>query len=212
MRIVVFISGYGSNLQAIIDKQAANGYDLAAVISSNPEAHGLQRAQQANISNQTISRTNYDNSDTFCDDLIQSVSVHEPDFIALAGYMKKLPSRFVNHFDRKIINIHPSLLPKHPGLNTFQRALDAGDKEHGTTVHIVTPEIDQGPALCSAALPITDNDTPEALKQKTQRLEHELYPTVLHWLSSGQLIIESDTIVFNGNPLENPIAFQPANL
>jgi phosphoribosylglycinamide formyltransferase 1 len=181
LKLVVLISGEGTNLQAIIDaihlKKLKAQIDL--VISNKSEAYGLERARQQGISAQVVlagpgmSREDYD------EQLKQIIEPLEPDYIVLAGFMKILGAPFVAHFKNKILNMHPSLLPKYPGLNTHQRALESGDKVHGCTVHYVTAELDAGPILGQAQFFIENNDTIKTLQEKTHQLEHALYPEML---------------------------------
>lgn len=155
--IVVLISGNGSNLQAIIDS-CANGTiknaRVAAVIANKADAYGLTRAQQANIDTITLLASDFADRQAYEQALAKTIDGYHPDVVVLAGFMRILDSAFVHHYQGRIFNIHPSLLPKYPGLNTHQRALEAGDSEHGTTVHFVTPELDGGPVVLQAKVPI----------------------------------------------------------
>lgn len=178
-RIVVLISGNGRNLQALIDACAAGEIagEIVGVISNKTEAYGLERAQQANIANWAIPHQDFSNREDFDAALQARLDQLQPDLIVLAGFMRILTDGFVRHFLGRMINIHPSLLPKYPGLNTHQRALDAGDQKHGATVHFVTPELDGGPAVLQASLNITEHDDAASLAQRVmEEVELTLYP------------------------------------
>lgn len=185
LAIVVLISGNGSNLQAIIDA-IGKGLDvkIRAVISNRPEAFGLQRAAQAGIPTYVIDYTHYNRRD-FEAALREKINVHTPDLIILAGFMRKLTADFVHLYSGRLINIHPSLLPKYPGLNTHHRVLSAGETRHGVTIHYVTAEVDAGPLICQAALNVEPGETEKNLEQRIHALEHRLYPQVLSWFAEG---------------------------
>mgnify|MGYP003640628231 CR=1 FL=1 len=190
-KVVVMLSGNGSNLQAMIDSIKEQQWDIniTAVISDKPDAFGLQRAQQAGITTHAISPKSFDSKPQFNQALMDCIDSYQPDLIVLAGYMRILPSSFVNHYPNKIINIHPSLLPKYKGLDTHQRVLDAGETEHGTSIHIVTADLDDGPILAQAKLPIEAHDDASALKSKVQKLEHQLYPQTLQAIATGKIVL-----------------------
>lgn len=181
LKIVVLISGNGSNLQAIIDAVQANKIDVViqAVISNKACAFGLERARLANIPCEVIEAKDFPSRNSYDAALLDCLNQYEPALIVLSGFMRILGPDLVAHFPNRIINIHPSLLPKYPGLNTYQRALDAGDKEHGTTVHFVIEALDAGPIIAKEKLEILSGDTPEALQKRVQALEHQLYPQVI---------------------------------
>jgi len=185
-RIVVLISGNGSNLQSIIDHIRQKKIDgrIVAVISNKASAYGLERASKANIPTHVISQ---DSVESYNQVLRQTVSALNPDLIVLAGYMKILPANFVNQFEGKIINIHPSLLPRHKGLNTHQRAIDSGDQHHGATVHFVTAELDDGPIIIQKKVAIDKDDTADSLKKKILTEEHKIYPMAIQWIASNKI-------------------------
>lgn len=188
MNLIVLISGFGSNLQALIDSANHDpNITLSAVISDQPNAFGLERARRANISTHVLNRIDYPNRTSFETALIKILDNYQPELIALAGFMRILSPDIVSHYYGRIINIHPSLLPKHPGLNTFERALATGDKECGTSIHFVTSEVDGGPIICQSKLAISATDTAETLKQRVQKLEHHIYPTVINWFANKRL-------------------------
>lgn len=164
-------------MQAIIDRiqEGRLPAEIAVVISDKPEAYGLIRAKQAGIPTLILPSSDYSDRITYDEILKGVVSCYSPDLIALSGFMRILSKEFVAHFEGRIINIHPSLLPKYPGLNTYEKVIAAGDKVHGSTVHYVTSELDAGPVILQRMLPILPDDTPVTLKIRTQILEHELY-------------------------------------
>ncbi|MCD9500244.1 phosphoribosylglycinamide formyltransferase [Photobacterium carnosum] len=202
--IVVLISGNGTNLQAIIDS-CANGIiknsRIAAVISNKADAYGLERAQLANIETLSIAVTDYANRQDYDQALIERIDAYQPDVIVLAGFMRILSADFVNHYQGKMLNIHPSLLPKYTGLNTHQRAIDAGDTEHGTSVHFVTEELDGGPVILQAKVPIFTTDSVDDVIERVQRQEHNIYPLVIQWLLSQRLLMQNGDAVLDGNKL-----------
>jgi len=202
-RVAVLLSGNGSNLQALLDASASGApYQVVAVISNNPDAYGLQRANLANIPTHTINHRNFTSRALFEQTLLQTLQQYQPDLIVLAGFMRRLTPLFVGAFYGRIINIHPSLLPKHPGLNTHAAALAAGDREHGATVHFVNAELDAGPVIAQATLPINADDDSESLKQRVQQLEHKLYPQVVALLALGRVTLTTtNSIYLDQHPL-----------
>ena len=182
MRVVVLISGGGTNLQAIIDGQQ-NGslpIEITAVISNKPDVKGLQRAETANIATAVVDHRPYGaDRAAFADALTQALIPHRVDVICLAGFMRVLTAGFVGQWNGRMLNIHPSLLPLYKGLHTHARALAAGDRIHGCTVHEVTPALDDGPILGQARVPVLPDDTPDSLAARVLIQEHRLYPAVL---------------------------------
>jgi phosphoribosylglycinamide formyltransferase-1 len=178
MKIVVLLSGSGSNLQAIIDSKVAN---IQAVISNKADAYGLERAKKANIKTHIVEHQNLSREE-FDEKLKTTINLYQPDLIVLAGFMRILTTEFINTFKNKIINIHPSLLPKFKGLNTHQRAIDAGEKEHGATVHLVSSELDSGKILAQIKVTIEPNDTAETLAKKVLKQEHIIYSKTIKTL------------------------------
>ena len=183
-RLVVLISGNGSNLQAIINAIQQDQLDakIVLVVSNKAAAFGLERAHKANIATKILPDKDYPTREAYDIALKEIIEHYKPDLIILAGFMRILSASLVRHFKDKIINIHPSLLPKYKGLNTHQRVLEAGDKIHGVTVHYVTDELDGGPIIAQASLEVAATDTAEELKVKIHQLEHELYPKVIQAL------------------------------
>lgn len=188
-RLVILISGSGSNLQAFIDAIARGELNarIAAVISNKPDAFGLQRATNANIPTEIIDHKQFASREAFDAELRARVDNYRPDLIVLAGFMRILTPIFLRPFIGKLINIHPSLLPKYPGLHTHQRALDAGDTDAGATVHFVTEELDGGPAILQASVPILAGDNAAAIAARVLTAEHRIYPLAAQWFAEGRL-------------------------
>lgn len=191
MNIVVLISGNGSNLQAIIDA----GIPIAAVISNRSDAFGLTRAKQASLPTYVINHKEHPTREDFDHALIQQIDAFHPDLVVLAGFMRILTSHFVQHYHGRLINIHPSLLPKYKGLHTHQRVLAEKETEHGISVHYVTAELDGGPIIAQAKLTILPDDTEESLAARTHQLEHELYPRVIKDISAKRIQLIQDRVV-----------------
>ncbi|WP_323847198.1 phosphoribosylglycinamide formyltransferase [Microbulbifer magnicolonia] len=202
-RVAVLISGSGTNLQALIDAAARDDADftLSAVISNKPEAYGLTRATEAGIPAAVVDHRDFPNRDTFDRALIEEIDRHNPDLVVLAGFMRILTPEFVRHYSGRLLNIHPSLLPKYQGLHTHQRALEAGDSEHGVTVHFVTEELDGGPAIVQAVVPIEAGDTAEQLAKRVQVQEHVIYPLAVSWFARGRLRMVEDRSELDGELL-----------
>lgn len=188
-RLCVLISGSGSNLQAIMD--ACHGHMLNAtivhVISNRADAYGLVRAQHAQIPTSVLDHRKFTDRPSFDAELADLIDQSRPDFVVLAGFMRILTPEFVERFLGKLINIHPSLLPKYPGLDTHARALAAGDSEHGATVHFVTPTVDAGPPIVQGVLPVLPDDSVDTLKARVHQLEHVIYPHALDQLIKGNV-------------------------
>ncbi len=203
-KLVVLISGSGSNLQAFIDAIAEDllpGVEIAAVISNRPQARGLQRAVEAGIATACLEHGHFDSREEFDQALRQVIDGFQPDLIILAGFMRILSAPFVRHFRGRLLNIHPSLLPKYPGLHTHQRALDAGDRETGATVHFVTEELDGGPPIIQAKIPIIPGDTAATLAHRVLSKEHIIYPLAARWFAEGRLQLQDGKAVLNGSIL-----------
>jgi len=210
MNIAVLVSGNGSNLQAIIDHQKENSdlYKIALVICNRPGAYGIERAQNAGIETAIIDHTKYKDRLSFDTAMQQQLDSKKIELVVLAGFMRILTEDFTQHFLGKMLNIHPSLLPKYTGLNTHQRALDAGDRVHGISIHFVTPELDGGPVILQAEVDIEDGDTAESLAQKVHAEEHIAYPTVVKWFAERRLQLLDGKVSFDQNFLQNPVILQ----
>ena len=205
MRIAVLISGTGSNLQALIDHQPSAHYQIGCVLSNRPDAKGITFAQQAGIATEILDHTQFDTREAFDEGMIAALSRHQIDAIVFAGFMRILTRGFVNHYLGKMLNIHPSLLPKYPGLNTHQRALDAQDTEHGISIHFVTPELDGGPVICQSKFQIHTDDTVETLQKKAHYYEHQSYWQVVEWLATGEITLKNGQAWLKNQPLTTPI-------
>ncbi|MGK0270110.1 MAG: phosphoribosylglycinamide formyltransferase-1 [Cocleimonas sp.] len=209
-KIVVLISGGGSNLQAIIDNiQTGNiKAEISAVISNRADAYGLERAEKADIDNHVLDHTVFESRETFDQSLSQIIDSYEPNLIVLAGFMRILSDGFVEHFRGRLINIHPSLLPKYKGLNTHQRALEGGDSEHGASVHFVIPELDAGTIIIQGIVPVETNDTVDELQQRVHQIEHQIYPQAVKYLAEDGLSLEEDKLLYKGTLLNEPFKEQ----
>ena len=189
LRLVVLISGNGSNLQAIIDSIESKNLpaQIVAVISNKTDAYGLERAKKAGIEQHVLSHKNYNSREDFDIALKELIDSFQPDLVILAGFMRILSDEFVHHYSQKMMNVHPSLLPNYKGLNTHQRVLDAGDKEHGCSVHFVTPELDDGPVILQAKITVDANDTAESLAKKVHQQEHIIYPEAIRLFAENKI-------------------------
>lgn len=199
-KIVILISGSGSNLQSFIDACSAGIVDgkVMAVISNRPGVKGLDRASAADIPNIVIDHRAFQSREEFDQHLAEVITSFTPDLVVLAGFMRILTDGFVNQFIGKLINIHPSLLPSYPGLNTHQRAIEAGDSTAGATVHFVTPELDGGPAILQAAVSILPKDTAADLAARVLIVEHEIYPVVAQWYCQGRVVMDQGKVFYDG--------------
>ena len=202
MRAVILISGNGSNLQSLIDNAKKIDLEICSVISNKEDAFGLKRAERANISTNFVDPNRFESREDFDKQLIAIIDELDIGLIILAGYMRILSSDFINHFAGKILNIHPSLLPKFPGLNTHRKAIDAKEKYHGATVHFATEELDGGPIISQEIVEIDPIDTEYSLAQKVLEKEHILYPRVIHWYTQNRLkLINNDCVELDGKTL-----------
>ncbi len=202
-RLVVLISGSGSNLQAFIDATESGTLDatICAVISNRADAYGLQRAAAAGIVNEAIDHRQFDSRETFDAELLARVQHYQPDLILLAGFMRILTPVFVSPLQGRLLNIHPSLLPNYPGLHTHQRALDAGDAEHGATVHFVTQELDSGAPVVQARVPVLPGDDADTLARRVLKQEHRMYPLAASWFIKGRLRLHGSQALLDGEAL-----------
>jgi len=187
--VVVLISGSGSNLQALIDSIAHDGNPArsAAVISHRADAYGLARATQAGIATAVLDHKQFEGREAFDAALVEAIDAFNPQLVVLAGFMRILTPGFVRHYAGRLLNIHPSLLPKYKGLHTHQRALEAGDSEHGCSVHFVSEELDGGPLVVQAVVAVQSNDSPSSLAQRVHEQEHVIYPLAVRWFAEGRL-------------------------
>jgi phosphoribosylglycinamide formyltransferase 1 len=205
--VVVLISGAGTNLQALMDAAGSGTIPvrIAAVISNRPGAPGLARAERAGIATRTVDHTAYSDRTAFDRALQECIDTYDPGLVVLAGFMRILTPAFVDHYAGRMINIHPSLLPDFRGLRTHERALHAGVQEHGASVHFVTNELDGGPVIMQARVPVAPDDTPERLAARVQAREHRLYPAVVGLIAQGRVKVEQGRVWFDGRPLEAPL-------
>lgn len=207
--IVVLVSGSGSNLQAIIDACETKHINakITAVFSNKADAYGLERARSHNINAHSISAHMFLNPqgkpdrEAFDSHLMKQIDKYQPDLVILAGYMRILSPSFVTHYSGRMLNIHPSLLPKYTGLHTHQRAIDAGDNEHGTSVHFVTEELDGGPVILQAKVPVFEDDDAASLAERVLVQEHSIYPIVTQWFIDGRLEMKNQLAYLDGKLL-----------
>jgi len=205
----ILISGSGTNLQSFIDKTGAGELDLdiAVVLSNKPGVAGLDRARKARIPVECVEHGGYPDRESFDAALNETLDRYSPDLIILAGFMRILTPVFIDHFAGKIFNIHPSLLPQYPGLDTHQRAIDAGDQWAGSTVHFVTEELDGGPLVIQGRVPVARDDTARSLAARVLKVEHQIYPEAAALFAAGRLEHRDGTAWLDGQRLEKPIAF-----
>lgn len=204
--IVVLISGRGSNLAALIECAKRNQhYAIVGVISNRPDAPGLKRAADANIPTQTVDHTSFPNRERFEQALAEKIAAWSPQLIVLAGFMRVLSATFVQRFAGQIINVHPSLLPDFPGLNTHERALDSAVKLHGASVHYVTAELDGGPVVAQTRVEVLATDTAASLAARLLPKEHILLPTVVDWIAQRRVEWKQGTLFFDDQILSQPI-------
>jgi phosphoribosylglycinamide formyltransferase-1 len=200
--IVVLLSGRGSNLQAIIDAAAGDlAIDIRAVISNRPGVAGLERARRAGITTEVLNHTDYPSREAYDQALQRRIDRYRPRLVVLAGFMRILTPGFVARYRGRMINVHPSLLPAFPGLDTHQRALDAGVREHGASVHFVTDEVDGGPVIIQARVPVLGGDTAEVLAARVLAQEHRILPQAVRWFAEGRLKLEGERVLLDGEPI-----------
>jgi phosphoribosylglycinamide formyltransferase-1 len=194
--IVILISGRGSNMEVIVDACQRESWpaNISAVISNKPEAEGLRFAASRGIPTAVIDHKSFTSRDAFDVALARTIDDFKPDVVVLAGFMRILTEGFVRHFEGRLLNIHPSLLPAFPGLHTHQRAIEAGCKLAGATVHYVTPELDHGPIVMQAAVPVHHDDTPAALSARVLAQEHIIYPRSVRWFIEGRLLLADGVV------------------
>lgn len=195
--IAVLVSGRGSNLQAIIDACAREDFParVACVISNRPDAYGLKRAQDAGIPTRVVDHKEYEDREAFEDALDQAIRTHNVGLVCLAGFMRILTPGFVNRWRDRLINIHPSLLPAFRGLHTHERVIEAGIRISGCTVHFVTPEMDDGPIIVQAAVPVHEDDTAEDLADRVLEMEHRIYPEAVRIYALGRVRVAGAKVV-----------------
>ncbi|WP_295718435.1 phosphoribosylglycinamide formyltransferase [uncultured Halovibrio sp.] len=206
-RIVVLISGGGTNLQALIDAEAAGTLDgtIAGVISNRTGVKGLDRAENAGIPAQAIPHRDHDSRESFDQALMAAIDGFRPDLVVLAGFMRILTDAFVQHYQGRLLNIHPSLLPAWPGLHTHRKVLEAGEKEHGATVHFVTEELDGGPRIIQGRVRVHPDDNEDSLAGRVGVQERRIYPEAVRWFCQGRLRLVQGRAQLDGTPLDEPV-------
>ncbi len=194
MRVVILISGRGSNMRALLEADLP--VEFACVISNRAEAKGLEIAATHGVPTRVLNHRDYPDRAAFDTALAAEIDHHAPDLVILAGFMRVLSDAFVQRYERRLINIHPALLPAFPGLDTHERALAGGVKLHGCTVHFVTPVVDAGPILAQSAVPVLPDDTPASLSARVLEQEHRIYPMAVRWFAQGRVIWRADGTVY----------------
>ena len=199
-RVAVLVSGFGSNLQTFIDGSQTGDLpiDIVGIISNKEDVYGLERARNAGIPERCIPHGQFPNREIFDRALLTQLREWQTELVVLAGFMRILSNDFVNYFEHRLINIHPSLLPKYKGLSTHQRVLEDSEKWHGASVHFVIPELDKGPVIIQGKLKIHSNDTPETLQQRIHSIEHQIYPLAIKWFAEGRLSVTADDVLLDG--------------
>ena len=198
MNGIVLISGNGSNLQSIIDNANSIDLKICCVVSNKKDAFGLKRAAKVDIPCVALDETLFDSKLSFDQEIMKVIDNHQAEIIILAGYMRILSADFISKYSGKILNIHPSLLPKFPGLNTHQRAINASEKKHGASVHFVTEEVDGGPVIAQESVNIDSTDNAQTLAKKVLKKEHVLYPQVIGWYTQGKLkLLNNKTVILD---------------
>ena len=204
-KIAILISGRGSNLEAIVSAKPA--CEIAVVVSNRPDALGLKFAEKQNIPTEVVDHKNFSSRKAFDKALLETLKKYEPDLIVLAGFMRILTEKFINAYPSKVVNIHPSLLPAFTGLDTHQRAIDAGVRLHGCTVHFVTPELDHGPIIAQAAVPVLQGDSAESLAARVLEEEHRIYPMAIQWICKAECSINGNTVSLMGSAKDRGLSF-----
>jgi phosphoribosylglycinamide formyltransferase-1 len=211
LKVVVLISGSGTNLQAIIDSMNAGlPIRIAAVISNRADAYGLERAFNVGIETAVLSHKDFADRSSYDQALTALIDRFSPDLVVLAGFMRILTESMVHHYIGRMLNIHPSLLPKFTGLHTHQRALDAGEHLHGTTIHFVTEALDSGPLIAQAQVTVLPQEDAESLASRVLKKEHQLYPLVIRWYAEKRLRLnEYGEVILDNQKLLQPVVYEP---
>lgn len=207
--IVVLVSGSGSNLQAIIDGAAEDlPVEIRGVISNRADAFGIERARQAAIPTRVLDHTDYPDRESYDRALMALIDTYQPALVILAGFMRILTPAFVSHFHGRLLNIHPSLLPKYRGLHTHRRALEAGDRVHGASVHLVTEELDGGPVIVQVRVPVEPGDDESSLAARVLTQEHQIYPLVIRWFAEQRLRVNGGRLELDGEAMQGPVVME----
>lgn len=211
MKGVILISGRGSNMRSIVEGRT--GLDVRAVISNRPHAPGLEWAREQGIATHGLDHTQFEAREAFDDALAEVIDAHAPDLILLAGFMRIFSASFIGRYPRRIVNIHPSLLPAFPGLNTHRRALAAGVKVHGATVHVVSAALDNGPVIIQGAVAVLPGDTEETLAARVLHVEHRIYPQAVRWFVEGRIeFVGADVVQVRGTGVPDDMLISPRNI
>jgi phosphoribosylglycinamide formyltransferase 1 len=205
--IAILISGRGSNMRVIAERAAAGTLpvDVRAVVSDQPAAEGLQTAAALNIATRVLQPREFADRLSYDRALVQLLEQYQPQLIVLAGFMRILTPHFIGAFANRILNVHPSLLPKYRGLHTHRRALEAGEELHGVSVHFVTEELDGGPVVLQAEVPVLSGDSEKTLSARVQQAEHRIYPQAIDWFARGRLLLKDGRAWLDGKPLDAPL-------
>jgi phosphoribosylglycinamide formyltransferase-1 len=208
-KLAILISGSGSNLQAFIDATQDHSLtaSIAVVISNRPGVKGLERASKAGVATEVVDHKQFKDRNAFERELMMRIDHYQPDAVVLAGFMRILGVEFVTHYLGKLFNIHPSLLPRYPGLHTHQRAIEARDKEAGASVHFVVPELDAGPVIIQARVPVSPSDDADSLAKRVLAQEHRIYPLAVQWFCDERLALTRSGATLDGQLLP-PSGFQ----
>jgi phosphoribosylglycinamide formyltransferase-1 len=211
--IAILISGRGTNMRVIAERAAAGNLpvDVRVVISDQPAAEGLQTAAAMNIATRALSPRDFADRASYDQALVQLLAQYEPKLVVLAGFMRILTPHFIGAFAGRILNVHPSLLPDYRGLHTHRRVLEAGEKVHGVSVHFVTAELDGGPVIAQAEVPVMPGDSETTLSARVQQAEHRIYPQAIGWLARGRLSLQDGRVWLDGKPLDKPLR-EPAEV
>ena len=206
-KLAILVSGTGTNLQSFIDRVADGrlDVDIAIVFANSPDAYGLQRAQDAGIETVCIPHGDFEDREQFDRSIANALDPFEPDLIILAGFMRILSPWFVRHYEGKVLNIHPALLPRYPGLDTHARALKAGDSHHGSTVHFVTDELDAGPRILAGRIAINPSESADELRARVQAVEHQIYPQAAQLFAQGRVTHKNGDAYLDGELLTEPL-------
>lgn len=205
--IAILISGRGSNMRVIAERAAAGGLpvDVRVVVSDQPSAEGLRIAAAMNIATRVLEPRNFPDRPAYDRALVELLTQYQPQLIVLAGFMRILTSHFIGAFAGRMLNVHPSLLPKYPGLHTHRRCLEARDAMHGASIHFVTEDLDGGPVVLQAEVPVLPGDSEETLSARVQQIEHRIYPQAIDWFARGRLLLQDGRAWLDGKPLDAPL-------
>ena len=205
--IAILISGRGSNMRVIVERAAAGTLpvDVRVVVSDKPSAEGLSLAADMNIATRVLEPRNFPDRPAYDRALVALLAQYQPQLVVLAGFMRILTPQFIGAFAGRMLNVHPSLLPKYPGLHTHRRCLEAGDAAHGASIHFVTEQLDGGPVILQAEVPVLPGDTETTLSARVQQAEHRIYPQAIDWFARGRLLLQDGRAWLDGKPLDAPL-------